>query len=224
MPDRETPPPAAGLRSRHPPSPRVDLAAGAALGLLLGTLVGLSATPIVSTVVTALVALLAGLFGLSDKLSWAMQSGGARRLVAFGLAATLATPAAILVRTYEWLSPSIDQQRQELRRIGVVDSLEQKDLLLFLHFGIQPAGRSLSVKDGASGTQTRQGVLYAAPAEFCNEITRLRVQGAPPADYLALFGSGRDELRRIGEAIAALSPDRQKAVLEAAPVYLCSRS
>jgi hypothetical protein len=186
--------------------------------------VGLSATPIVSTVVTALVALLAGLFGLSDKLSWTMPSGAARRLVAFGVAATLATPAAIIVRTHEWLSPSIGQQRQGLQQMGIVDPREQKDLLLLLRFGIQPSGRSPSVKDGASSMQIGQGVLYATPTGFCDEIMRLRVQGAPPADYLTLLRSATEDLRRIGEAIAALSQDRQKTVLDAAPVYLCSRS
>ncbi|HEV7821235.1 MAG TPA: hypothetical protein VGO84_08635, partial [Burkholderiales bacterium] len=117
-----------------------DFAGGAALGLFLGTLMGLSATPVVTLVVTALVALLAGVFGLADKLSPTMAAGAARRLIAFGIVATIAMPTAIWVRTHEVLSPSIEQQRQNLQAMGVTDPKEQKEMMQFLRFGITAAG------------------------------------------------------------------------------------
>ena len=123
-------------------SSRLDVAAGASLGALLGLLVGLSGSPIVSSVVTGLVALLAGLFGFSDKISPNPTIAATRRIVAFGLAALIATPAAVYIRTHDWLAPSVAAQRVKLLEIGIQDKKDQDVMLRFLYLGVLPPGYS----------------------------------------------------------------------------------
>jgi len=201
----------------------MDVAAGGSIGLLLGMLVGLSATPIVQTVVSALVALLAGIFGLSDKLSSTMGSGASRRLIGFSIAAVIALPVAILMRTHDVLAPSIERQRQSLRMIGIPDGAEQDRMLGFLRFGLPVGDKTPTTKESEKLSLARQGVLYTTPAGWCDELERLRLQGAPAADFLTLFATGSDNVRKLGKIVSALPPDRQKTALDAAPIYFCTR-
>lgn len=203
-----------------------DLSAGAALGLLLGLLVGLSASPVVSAVVTGLVALLAGLFGLSEKISPNLTQGAARRLTAFGLAAVLATPLSIWMRSAEWLTPSAERQRQQLAEIGITDVNEQRDMLRYLRYGLLPPGAVGAGKDNDSARQAqalRQGVLYAAPADLCASLRRAVADGAPSEDILTLLRAGNDATRHAATALASVAPAQLQAAASAAPIYLCPR-
>src|SRR5581483_8750442 len=107
---------AAGTKSQ--PGPLGDLLGGGSLGLFLGILIGLSTTPIVSIVITASVALLAAFFGLSDKLPISISRAGSRRLIAFGLSATIFTLTGVWLRTHETLAASVQDQRSVLRGLG----------------------------------------------------------------------------------------------------------
>jgi hypothetical protein len=199
-----------------------DFAGGAALGLFLGTLMGLTATPVVTMVVTALVALLAGVFGLADKLSPTMAAGAARRLIAFGIAATVAMPTAIWVRTHDVLSPSIEQQKQNLQAMGITDPKEQKEMMQFLRFGISPAGSPVAGKEAVQLMQAKQGILYAMPSGFCDSLFRLK--GRAVGDYVTLFGNSPEDIKKIGRTIESLPANKQIATFEAASVYLCAGS
>lgn len=199
----------------------VDWAGGAALGLLLGLLIGLSVTPVVSIVVTALVGLLAGLFGLGEKSALGISAAGARRLAAFGFAAVIATPVAVSLRTHDVLAPSLEAQRQVLREIGFADgSVEQKEMLRYLRFGILPEGTT-AAGGAAGGTAApeRRGVLYSrAAVTLCG---RLQMSGAT-ADLLTLLGNSDDtKLRAMADRIRALPAERQASALDYARIFLC---
>lgn len=209
----------------RPAASLVDWCAGGALGMLLGLLVGLSASPVVAGVVTGLVALLAGVFGLSDKLSDGLGRRGAHRLAAFGVIAALAAPLGIYLRSAELLSPTVAQQRQQLVEIGITDPAEQKDTLRFLRFGLLPAGVAAVGKDGEGARQSmaaRQGVLYAASADWCAALRRLVTESAPASDLLTLLRTGPETARQAVNAVKAMPGAEQSHTARAALLYLCA--
>jgi len=195
-----------------------DIATGASLGILLGILVGLSASPIVSGVASGLVALLAGFFGLAEKAGRGFTNTGARRIVAFGLFAVVATPVGILARTHEWFAPSVAWQRASLTEIDITDRKEQNEMLRFLRFGILPKDASAAPKDSAAASvvSAGQSVLYSTPAEFCSAFMQL----TSSQDQLGLMGQTKDT-RDIANVIRSLPDDQQDAALKAGRIYLC---
>jgi hypothetical protein len=197
-----------------------DVGAAGVLGLLLGVLIGLSGSPVVSVIVTGLVTLLAGLFGFSDKLSPNLTASIARRIVAFGLAAVITTPVAIYVRTHELLAPSVKSQRDALSEIGIKDSKEQAEMLRFLRFGILPSGTSALPKDSPSAAivNSRQGVLFAQSPTFCSALLQL---SSSPNDILALLDAGSKELKDIAAILRRLPDEQRTPALAASRIYLC---
>lgn len=192
-----------------------DCVAGGSLGLLLGTLMGLSATPVASIVITALVALLAGLFGLSESLSLSLSRTAMYRLTAFSLAATLATPCAVWLRTNGVLEPSVERHRAILREIGYPDgSKEQSEALRYAMFGLLPA----TLTAGKDSQRERAGVLYGdTPAGLCDDLSRVH-----NADDLVLVLSRSDaHLRAAADAIRMMPTDQRGAAVQFAKLFLC---
>ena len=210
--------PAAPTPAPHPPlAPppgAIDWAAGAALGLLLGLLVGLSASPVVASVVTGLVALLAGMFGLSDKLPLGLSRAGAHRLAAFALAAAVAVLLGLQLRT-RWLVPDVAELKRQLVEVGITEPGEQKAMLRYLRFGLAPDGKP------AEPPKALQSVLYNDQPDFCPNLRRLLADGAAPADVLLHLGSGGEAARRAGAGLQALPEPQRAAALALAPAYLC---
>ncbi|MEA2841044.1 MAG: hypothetical protein QOF41_2374 [Methylobacteriaceae bacterium] len=204
--------------------PLLDISVGLSLGALLGMLVGLSGSPVVSSVVTGIVALLAGLFGLSEKITSGLTSATARRLIAFALAALVVTPLAVYVRTHDWLASSVSLQRAKLIEMGVTDKKEQLEVLRFINFGILPPGASAVPKDSPSAgvVTSRQGVLFQAPGNFCTSF--LRLLDASPNDILTLFDQQSPEMRSIADMIRRLPEDQRKSALDFGRIFLCGVS
>lgn len=196
----------------------IDSAVGVSLGLLLGILAGLSASPIVASVAGGLVALLAGLFGLSDKTGRTLTRNGARRIVAFGLAATIAAPIGVIARTHDWLAPSVKWQRDSMTEIGITDPKEQNELLRLVRFGILPKGTTAAPKDSAAAqiAGARAPVLYSGSAEFCGAFLQL----TSVADKLNLMKQTADE-RDLANIIGNMPVEQQDAALTAGRIYLC---
>jgi hypothetical protein len=190
----------------------LDVAAGSSLGVLLGLLTGLSGSPVVSIVITALVALLAGMFGLIEKVNVKGTSAGSRRLTAFALTAALSTPLAIWMRTHDVLAPSIDEQKRTLRQIGYADGRpEQVEMLRYLRYGLLPAGVVQSKERLASS------VLYAELSPtLCDALARTRT-----ADDLLVLLKAEPSLRGVASTIASMPRDKRDAAPEWAKVLLC---
>jgi hypothetical protein len=204
-----------------PASRSMDVAAASSLGVLLGLLIGLSASPIVATVGTALVALLGALFGFSEKISPNLTSAAARRIVSFGIAAVFATILAVLARTHDWLAPSVDSQRSMLTELGIRDAKEQTEMLRFLRFGILPASTTSAPKGSPAATAAavHDTVLFSAPGDFCRSF--LQFPDGSPQDLLALLDQQTQELRRFAVLIRGLPEDQQRQMLIAGRIYLC---
>jgi hypothetical protein len=201
------------LSSGHPRKAH-DLLGGASLGLFLGILIGLSTTAVVSIVITALVALLAAFFGLSDKSRLSTSSSGARRLIAFGVSATIFTLVGIWLRTHETLAPSVDEQKQVLRSIGYADkSKEQTEMLRYLRYGLLPAGATVGKQSQASF-----GVLYSNVAPgTCADLLRT----ASFDDFVKILSDGDEQLKRVAGKLRELAPEKRSVGLETAKLTLC---
>lgn len=131
-----------------------DVVAGVALGLFVGALVGLSMTPgTTSTVVTALVAVLAIFFGLTDATGVTKIKPASGRIAAFCIAALLATAAGIYVRTHNLLVPSgtgLSDLAAELKAMGYHDD-EAREMIRARYFG--SSGQPFPIVPGAGGTE-----------------------------------------------------------------------
>jgi hypothetical protein len=193
----------------------LDLFGAGSLGILLGILIGMSASPTVSIVITALVALLAGLFGLSEKSTFAISPDGARRLGAFAIAATLASLLGVWMRTHETLSPSLDQQRATLRELGLADkSKEQIEMLKFLRYGLVPAGSAVSKEP-----KPWIGVFYndAAPS-LCADLNRAESAD----DIITVLKAAGAKSQSLASEIAKIPPDRRNDAANVVRMTLCS--
>jgi hypothetical protein len=195
-----------------------DSAVGASLGVLLGILVGLSASPIVAGVASGLVALLAGLFGLTDKTGRTLTRGGARRIVAFAMAAAIAALIGVIARTHDWLAPSVKWQRDSMAEIGIADAKEQNELLRFVRFGILPKGMAVAPKDSAAAESVAAHLpfLYAGSAEFCSAFLQL----TSVDDRLNLMKQTPDT-QAMATIISNMPAEQRDAALTAGKIYLC---
>ena len=188
--------------------------AGVSLGGFLGLLIGLSTTPVVSVVVTGLVALLATFFGLSVKLGASDETTGTPRLIGFGIAAVVCTLVGVHLRTHESLMPSIASQQQDLQKLGYADgSKEQAALLLFVRYGLLPTGTT------AAEHPPEGGVLYALPApNVCSDLFK----AIAPAEVIRALKSGDSHLKAVADKIDKLPSDRQGDAADLAKSSVCS--
>jgi hypothetical protein len=127
-----------------------DVVAGSALGLFIGALVGLSLTPgITSTVVTALVAVLAIFFGLTDATATTKLRPATGRMAAFCIAALFATTVGIYARTHNLLSPPggpLSDLAAELKSLGYSDD-EVHTMIKTKYFGSNGEAQPIPPED-----------------------------------------------------------------------------
>lgn len=102
----------------------LELFTGLALGLAIGALTGLSITSVVGQVVIGLIALIAAFLGLvptSDGPTSLQLVRGLPRLRTIGLSVGIlaGASAGIWARTHQVLAPSLADQAQEWRNVGV---------------------------------------------------------------------------------------------------------
>jgi hypothetical protein len=193
----------------------MEVFGGVSLGCFLGILIGLSTTPVISIVITGLVALLAAFFGLSEKLGLAASTAGTPRLIGFALSAAVFTLVGVGLRTHEILMPSIASQQQALQKLGYADgSKEQAELLLFLRYGVLPAATTAATEHPPAG-----GVLYALPApNVCADLSK----ASAPADVIRILKSGDNHLKAVADRIDKVTPERQGDAADVAKSIVCS--
>lgn len=121
-----------------------EFGAGASIGMLIGLIMGLSASPVVSTVLGALAAGLLGILGInaggSKEDNNTTRSRGAVRVLGFGFFCATFVLVGILLRTHNTLAPSLAAQDQELASSSSLSKAEQHQILLLKAFGLTVAG------------------------------------------------------------------------------------
>jgi hypothetical protein len=183
--------------------------AGVGLGVLTGLLVGLSASPVVASVVGAIAAGIVTLLGLApgDGSRKMFAPGSTVRLGTFGLACALATLLGLYIRTHELLSPTPDQQIASLRKAGL--NQEQATQWVLAKF-FEPSGK---VGVGSSVLFSGTGV------DECQEFDPARYKDA--REQLAHFQSIGGHYSAFATGIRSLSDSDKSIVLKGVRLLFC---
>jgi hypothetical protein len=217
----------------HPTSIWPDLLGGAGLGLLLGTLVGLSSSPVVGVVVGALASVLAVFLGLD--LSTGSVMGALRingpRIGALGLATVVGVGIGLWVRVNNPFLPDPLAQLQRWQAALPEDPTLAKQMMLFERTGIVPSrfqygnappGEDVTVAM-EEGAAIRTAVLFSTLSEF-DACTQLDPASYRTADaVLARYSrpGAPDYLPKFAASITALPEADRNDALATAHQLLC---
>ena len=151
-----------------------EIVAGGGIGLLLGTLLGLSVSPVVQGVVVAITALLGAVLGFKTSEG----TGQTWRIGAFGLLGTGGVLLGLAVRSGSLMAPSVRSEVAGWYYAGY----SQKDALAFVAYhrlGIKPA----QLVTEAPGAKEQSNALYAQTTHsLCGAIAMV----ASPEQKLAI--------------------------------------
>ena len=192
----------------------LEILAGAALGMLVGTVVGLSASPVTGSLLAGLLALLAGFFGLRADAAAVHLS----RVVAFGATCTVALVFAIHSRANNTLGGDLNTSKARWEAVGLYTPAEVKRLVALEVLGVDLTQTGVKPDENAPG----RGVLHAADASTCAILRPDR--HATPADWRTAFEVSGGQWRALANAIAAASPEVQQRVLTAVYTLACPQS
>lgn len=133
---------------------RSELAVGAALGGLVGLLLGLSISDVVGSALSAILVLLGAAFGLGAAEGGPLRSGRPGRIIGFGCACAAGVVGGVWLRAHSALGPDASAQMETWRDLGASDALAL-DLVIYQRLGLtpgtlQPAGDGVAARAGAS--------------------------------------------------------------------------
>ncbi|WP_342075686.1 hypothetical protein [Yoonia sp. SS1-5] len=213
-------------------SPKADLFSGAGLGALLGTILGLSITPVVVTVVGALTSVLAVFLGLDGRETSArLPKVNALRIGAFGFATIAGLALGLFLRINnplavdpriamaEWAeafpdNPALAQQMMVYERTALVPGE-----IAFGTAGEAPTAVNLDAGTAAS----RQAVLFSSLSGFeaCDRLDPDRF-GTPEAT-LAAYGRGDPPalIQSVARRLDAVAADDLPLAITIAHGILC---
>jgi len=136
----------------------LEFSSGAAIGLLVGFMAGLSISPVTSTILGALATGLLVLLGFRTSKGPNDPDPHAWRVLGFGVFCSVALAIGIGARTHQWLSPSLKVQKQGLD--AVFSPADTNQILLSTNYGLRPAGTDTTnnnkqtVTPGGKDTET----------------------------------------------------------------------
>lgn len=188
-----------------------DVLVGGSMGALLGVLLGLSASPVVATVTAAVISLLGAALEASGKLS--ASDSSRRRVTAFALGALLFGLLALWARTNQVFMPSLEDQRRQLTQIGVpANSPEEREMLLYLRYGIQPAGKTVPEQNASAG------VFYSSgTATMCDELAGTDNRD----DALMIVKEAGPGFAKLHQGLSSLPRPWPKQQLDAVRTAIC---
>jgi hypothetical protein len=203
-----------------------QLFAGVGLGLLVGVLVGLSSSPVVSVVIGALASGMVTLLGfvqVKDE-SAARAEGSVVRLGGFGVACTAAILLGLYVRTHNLASPSIADQVAEVQKAGYSGE-QARRWVAYKNVGAVLDPGSASESNGhatpARGTEAVAGsVLFSGEdSGECQHFDTGRYKDV--SEHLYSLRQSGGKYAEYADRISTLDPGKQKAVLESLRLLAC---
>lgn len=203
-----------------------QLFAGIGLGLLVGVLVGLSSSPVVSVVIGALAGGMVTLLGFAPAAKEgdsSSLSGSVIRLGSFGLACAAAVVLGLFIRTHNWASPSISEQVAEVQKAGYSGEearrwVAYKNVGAILGSGPGSAGSQPSASSG-TGSVAGSVLFSGADTGECQHFDTSRYKDAAEQLY-ALRQSG-GKYAEYAQKIATLDAGQQKMVFESLRLLFC---
>ncbi|TPE58702.1 hypothetical protein FJQ54_16785 [Sandaracinobacter neustonicus] len=192
-----------------------NILAGAALGGLVGLLVGLSASPIAASAAAAVLALLVTFFGFGGSIGALRANVSGARMVGFGLAMTAALLAGIAVRAHGSLGPDF-QQRVARFEAGGLSPDKAQDLAIYEQLGLRtgfladveaptavPATSPFAFNFNQDSADANCGLLNARYIPDPNERLEAMAQSAEPWASIGRAGKAKPAAERAAFAEAA---------------------
>lgn len=199
-----------------------QLFAGAGLGLLVGLLVGLSSSPVVSVVVGALSAGLVALLGFArpgkegDGLH---AEGSVLRLGSFGAACAVALLLGLLIRAHGWASPTIKDQVDEVQKAGYSPE-EARKWVAFRNVGTALDANREPARPGSGSAFTAGSVLFSSTSSGeCQNFDTSRYKN--PEEHLNALRQMGGKYAEYAERISLLDANQQKMVLDSLKLLFC---
>jgi hypothetical protein len=205
-----------------------EFGAGASIGMLLGLIMGLSASPVVMTVLGALAAGLLGLLGITTRhgksANGEAPTAGGLRIFGFGLFCAGFLVIGILLRTHNALAPSLAAQEQELSASGSLSKSEIHQILLLKAFGLaqgtdKKESAALAPVPGKNVAATSASVLFAGQSDVCQVLRRDQYNSL--ASYLGSLRDHGGEFSNLADAISRAPTSDQEAIATALSKLLC---
>lgn len=141
----------------------LQFSSGAAIGLVVGLIAGLSISPVTQTLLGALSAGLLVLLGFKAPDTGSSGNPHALRTLGFGTFCSLALIIGIGLRTHSVLSPSLSLQKQNLVNANVFTPNEIDQILLSTNFGLTSSAPS--TQDGSKIPPNNKTNSSNAPGE-----------------------------------------------------------
>lgn len=145
-----------------------NIFAGIGLGLLTGTIIGLSIAEVTGIILGALTSLLAAFFGLRANKEG--ERGNQIIIGTFSVTCLVSIFFGLFIRTHNLLSPSLASEIKEYKD-AYFDTVEIKKIILFKELGLIPNGYSFSKE---AKQLNRQSLLMAGDnnsMELCSLIS-----------------------------------------------------
>jgi hypothetical protein len=187
----------------------LQIVSGIAIGLLLGTLVGFSQSPVVATVVGALTGALALFLGFNSK----SDSNGpashnyresAGRICGFGFACTLALVLSLYARTHDSLSVAIESQINALKNAGLLLRMNAK---------------TIADKDDKR-TLTTGTVLFAGTGvDACFNFDPKRIPNVD--DRISAMRNSDPRFSALADSMDKLDPATKKSMMDGMSRLFC---
>jgi hypothetical protein len=193
---------------------------------------GLSASPVVATVLGGFAAVLAGFLGITTSktdpgaadasASPISPNASALRVLGFGFSCSLFLLAGIALRTHDLLAPPLSAQAQALN-LPLLSPAEQKQLLFYKAFGLSAAaadGSHLTQADEKKSTAASgSSVLFATQAELCDALNRKSY--ASISDYLSALENRKGDYAALAAEIKNLPPAAQEQLAASIGKIVC---
>lgn len=212
----------------------IYLLAGGSIGALLGFSMGLSSSPVVSTVLAAIGAALLALLGLRgstpDLPGSSLTRTNALTVLGFGVFAALGIVGGLLVRTHDLLSPSLVQQRNELKEAGFSDE-EAHTILLYRQYGpalatnldkrSNPVVPPKTSEPSPSGVNplTKETLLFAMTADECLKLDPSQYADMPA--FIESLRSRKGKYEKLAGIFSQLSKTESRASAQGFFEFLC---
>lgn len=200
-----------------------QLFAGGGLGLLVGVLVGLSASPVVSVILGSIAAGLVTLLGFSGNAKDGEPAYGAGtvvRLGSFGVACAFAVVLGIFLRTHNIASPSIAEQVNEVTKAGY-SADEARRWVAYRNLGASleaTAGRE-KAHEGAAAPAASTVLFSGTDRGECKNFDPTQYKNT--AEHLYALRQLGGRYAAYADKIASMDSNQQKTTLEGLHLLFC---
>jgi len=221
---------------------KLHILSGGSIGLLLGLLMGLSASPVVALVVGALAALLSSLVipqpkSAATDTTVARQRDAGIRATALGITAIVGVFLGLWIRTHNLLSPEPASMKEQVDRLVAVgfSPEEARRLVASKEFpaatsssapAAAASGGSAKPQSGSSDSKAadpKSTALFKVDAQTCQQIAPSRFKDVATA-AAAYEAAGHLRLARIARGLVAAVPTEteRESALKAVTEAICA--